>query len=82
MRGSFDLKTSRSRSSASLCFVTFADHRRFVCRPAAFDDFFGVLLIGLIGLVGIVGRTRRLPNPDAANEAVALQLRIYQSKNG
>ena len=39
--GSFDLKTSRSRSSALLRFVTFADQRRL----RAFDVFFGVLLI-------------------------------------
>src|SRR5215470_4513886 len=37
--GSFPLKTSDSRSSASLCFVTSEDHRR------VFDDLFGVLLI-------------------------------------
>src|SRR5215510_4405386 len=37
--GSLPLKTSDSRSSASLCFVTSDDHRR------VFDDLFGVLLI-------------------------------------
>jgi hypothetical protein len=32
------LKTSRSRSSASLCFITFADHRRLPRRTVAFDE--------------------------------------------
>src|SRR5215510_5005301 len=37
--GSLPLKTSDSRTSASLCFVTSDDHRR------VFDGLFGVLLI-------------------------------------
>ena len=38
LRGSFDLKTSCSRSSASLCFVTFADHLRLLWPAVAFDE--------------------------------------------
>ena len=38
LRGSFDLKTSCSRSSASLCFVTSADRRRLLWRAVTFDE--------------------------------------------
>src|SRR5206468_9940886 len=59
--GSFPLKTSDSRSSASLRFVTWADQRRVFPRRVPLGGFFG--LVFTVVEVGLQRRTLNAQRP-------------------